>query len=109
MDAVKQRFSSVVIENKDFENLIKIYDRESAFFYCDPPYFNAEDYYDVEFGTADHERLKECLSGTKGLFLLSYNDHEFVRELYKDYNILGVVRANNLSKGNYKEVIITNY
>ena len=27
-----------MIENRDFEKLIKQYDFEDAFFYCDPPY-----------------------------------------------------------------------
>ncbi len=27
-----------MIENRDFEKLIKQYDHEEAFFYCDPPY-----------------------------------------------------------------------
>ena len=35
------------VENKDFEALIRQYDRESAFFYCDPPYFEAEGCYAV--------------------------------------------------------------
>jgi DNA adenine methylase len=103
------RIGGVVIENKDFENLIKVYDRKTAFFYCDPPYFKAESYYDVSFGTADHERLNDCLNGIKGLFMLSYDDHEFIRKMYKNYNIRGVTRANNLSSGEYKEVVITNY
>ncbi len=34
--------SSVVIEHKDFENLIKVYDRPAALFYCDPPYHSTE-------------------------------------------------------------------
>ena len=41
--------SSVVIEHKDFENLIKVYDRPTALFYCDPPYHSTEKYYDVPF------------------------------------------------------------
>lgn len=39
------RLQKVVIENKDFEKLIKQYDRPEAFFYCDPPYYNTENYY----------------------------------------------------------------
>jgi DNA adenine methylase len=109
MDAVRERLSRVVIERKDYDNLIKVYDRRDALFYCDPPYYKTEDYYDVPFGKADHIKLKDRLNGIKGLFLLSYNEDEFIRELYKDFNIHGVERANNLSKGNYKEIIITNY
>ena len=33
------RLANTVIENKDFEALIRQYDRENAFLYCDPPYF----------------------------------------------------------------------
>jgi len=109
MQAVRERLSRVVIERKDFDDLIKVYDRKDALFYCDPPYYKTEGYYDVPFGKADHIRLKDRLSGIKGLFLLSYNDDEFIRELYRDFNIRSVERANNLGKGRYREVIITNY
>ena len=106
---ISQRLKNVVIENKDFENLIKVYDRPNALFYCDPPYHTAEKYYDVQFTESDHLRLKNALDNIKGKFVLSYNDDEFVRELYKDYAVTGVTRQNNLSSGNYKEVIIKNF
>ncbi|MFR7844221.1 MAG: DNA adenine methylase [Gallintestinimicrobium sp.] len=38
-----ERLADTVIENKDFEALIRQYDREGAFFYCDPPYYMTED------------------------------------------------------------------
>lgn len=99
----------MVIENKDFESLIRNYDRPNAFFYCDPPYFKTEHYYDAAFSEADHKRLKQCLSSIKGRFILSYNDSEFIRELYRDFEICSVERPNNLSRGTYKELIIKNY
>lgn len=106
---VQQRLKSVVVEHKDFENLIKVYDRPKAFFYCDPPYHTTEKYYDVQFSEADHMRLYNVLSAIKGKFLLSYNDDAFVRELYKNFNVAAVERNNNLSTGKFKELIITNY
>lgn len=101
--------AGVVIEHKDFENLIKVYDRSNALFYCDPPYYKTEKYYDAEFSVTDHERLKNSLNSIKGYFVLSYNDDEYIRELYKDFNITAVERQNNLSNGMYKELIIRNY
>lgn len=101
--------AGVVIEHKDFENLVKVYDRPGALFYCDPPYHKTEKYYDAEFKNEDHERLCACLRSIKGRFVLSYNDDEYVRELYKNFNITAVSRQNNLSRGEYKELIITNY
>lgn len=106
---ISQRLKNVVVENKDFENLIKVYDRPNALFYCDPPYHTTEKYYDVQFTEDDHLRLKNALDHIKGKFVLSYNDDEFIRELYKDYTIINASRQNNLSTGIYKEVIIKNF
>ena len=109
LEQISNRLQKVVIEHKDFENLIQVYDRPNALFYCDPPYYKTEHYYDATFSTEDHRRLKQCLNGIKGRFILSYNDSEFIRELYRDFKIIAVERPNNLSKGTYKELIIKNY
>lgn len=106
---ISDRLKNVVIENKDFENLIKVYDRPNALFYCDPPYHTTEKYYDVQFTENDHLRLKNSLDNIKGKFILSYNDDEFIRDLYKDYTIIEAERQNNLSNGSYKELIIKNF
>lgn len=113
----KERLKSVIIENRDFENLIKTYDRPSSVFYIDPPYVNSEKYYNKNyshFTNEDHKRLNMCLKAVKGRFILSYNDCELVRKLYKNYNIMCVSRNNLLpatrnNRKEFKEVIITNY
>ncbi len=106
---VSRRLNGVVIEHKDFENLIKVYDRPGALFYCDPPYHSTERFYDMPFTEDDHRRLRDVLSGIKGRFLLSYNDDDFVRELYRDFSIIPVERSNNMSSGRFKEIIVKNY
>ena len=113
----KERLKDVIIENRDFENLIKTYDRPSAVFYIDPPYVQSEGYYNkkyVSFNKDDHLRLNSVLKGIKGRFILSYNACDFVCEMYKDYNIKYVCRNNLLpakleNRSEFKEVIITNY
>lgn len=112
LEQIETRLKSgkgVIIEHKDFENLINVYDRPNSFFYCDPPYHKAEKYYDAGFSSQDHERLNSVLKALKGRFILSYNDDEYIRELYKDFEIIPVERQNNLSSGNFKELIIKNY
>ena len=109
LEEIEERLASVVIENMDFEKLIEKYDSSKAIFYCDPPYSRTERYYDSLFNEKDHERLKTVLSGIKGRFILSYNDSEYIRELYKDFEIATTERQNNLSKGTYKELIIKNF
>lgn len=46
---VSVRLRKTIIENIDFERLIKTYDRENALFYADPPYYDAEKYYPDRF------------------------------------------------------------
>ncbi len=110
---IQKRLKSVVIENKDFENLIRVYDRKKALFYLDPPYHGTEKYYDINFSHNDHIRLKEILDKIEGKFILSYNDDAFIRELYKEYNIEEISRSNNLKNTmkseKYNELIIKNY
>lgn len=91
-----RRLKDTIIENKDFEALIKQYDRENAFIYCDPPYYQTEGHYEVVFRKEDHYRLRDTLASCQGKWLVSYNDCEFIRELYKDFNIESVSRINNL-------------
>ena len=102
-----------MIEQKDFADLIKVYDREKALFYLDPPYVGTEKYYNVSFSKEDHYRLKETLKKIEGRFILSYNNDVFIRELYSEYIIREINRKNTLtSKGNqrdYAELIITNF
>ena len=101
----------MVVENKDFGNLIDVYDREKALFFLDPPYYKMEKYYDILFLQEDHLRLCSKIRDIKGKFILSYNDCEFVRELYKDFNIHEVSRNHSLSskQNDYRELLITNY
>ena len=67
----------------------------------------------VDFSLKEHIRLKSALDQTKGKFILSYNDCDYIRELYKEYNIIEVERMNNLVQGEkkprYKEFLIKNY
>jgi DNA adenine methylase len=112
-----QRLQRVVIENKDFEKLIKQYDRPESFFYCDPPYYDTEDYYeDVGFTRKDHERLANALCNMQGKFLLSYNDCPEIRELYSRPGIIieSTTRLSNIAQRyeagkQYAELLISNY
>ena len=108
------RLANTVVENKDFEALIRQYDRESAFFYCDPPYYETEGHYAVVFRKDDHKRLRDTLAGCKGKWMVSYNDCTFIRDLYAGYSITAVSRINNLAQRyeggcEFPEVLITNY
>ena len=113
-----QRLKGVTIENKSFNDLIKLYDKEETFFYCDPPYVSTESYYKNTggFGLEEHRLLASTLSNIKGKFLLSYNDCDLVRELYKDFNIrstkeIEYTLGKNASgvKKRVSEILVCNY
>lgn len=63
---VSERLKKVVIENQDFEKIIKTYDRSCTLFYLEPPYYDAERYYPDRLNPDDHVRLKDELDVSMG-------------------------------------------
>lgn len=111
---LESRMANVVVENQDFETLIKHYDRTDTFFYLDPPYFSTESMYAVGFNWDDHVRLKDTLSKIKGKFLLSYNDCSEIRDLYQGFNMFDFSRTHSMAQRydagkEFKELLIANY
>lgn len=111
---LKNRMANVVVENQDFETLIKHYDRPDSFFYADPPYFSTEDMYAVGFNPDDHVRLRDTLRNIKGKFLLSYNDCPEIRELYSGFPLFDFSRTHSMAQRyeaskEFRELLIGNY
>ena len=79
--------------------------------------YQADQYYEaVSAGGFDHQGLAEALFSLKGKFLLSYNDCEFIRELYTRPGIVieGTTRLSNIAQRydngkQYPELLISNY
>lgn len=109
-----RRLNGVHIENLDFADCIRRYDRPHAVFYCDPPYLEASDYI-ANLDLSDHERLAELLQSIKGKFLLSINNHPRIRKLYKGFPMLTVVVKYSVSRDKSSkahdriELVIANY
>jgi len=117
IDAIHKRLDKVLVENKDFEDLIKQYDHENAFFYCDPPYSCGAGYFTTSTKAFGHERLREVLGKIQGRFLLSYDDSPKIRELYTGYEMIALERRNGINNKQgadrknkmFKELLIANY
>jgi DNA adenine methylase len=99
----------LTMHNINYKEIIEKTDSAETFYLIDPPYLckKVNRYYrnlTSEFG---HVELFEELKKVKGRFLLTYNEHEEIRKLYRNYNIETVERK----MGNivYKELYITNY
>lgn len=120
LELAYKRLQGVQIECMEYAKLIKVYgvDRQT-FFYLDPPYFiatqNPTSYYGDQhsFGVDDHITLARLLKQTPALWILSYDDHPDVHELYRDFNILSYEYQGTMNSGGQRnqrrEVLIMNY
>src|SRR5690554_6085302 len=116
------RSNDIHISNLDFEAVVKAAKKDD-FVYFDPPYDPWEDknsftsYAKGDFNKEDQIRLFETFKtldkrGVK--VMLSNHNTDFIRNLYKDYQIhvvpaKRVVNSNPNGRGNVEEVIIINY
>lgn len=113
LKASSARLSSVCLENLNYDVFIKKYDRAETFFYIDPPYFDCETMYGKDiFSPNDFQKIADLLKNIKGKFLMSINDKEEIREIFKAFKIENVETRYSISKDLNKkvsELFISNY
>lgn len=106
---------NITIENKDFEDFLNQYDKD-IFVYADPPYRlgegqNAKNNLYGDNGNLhkqfNHERFYNVMK-ERNNWVISYNDSEYIRNLYKDYKIVKVdwVYAGTNNKKPSSEILI---
>lgn len=114
--------NNIIIKNGDFKDALKNL-RKGAFVYLDPPYMPISSsssftgYTENGFDANKQVELKEVCDklNEKGVkFLQSNSDCEFIRDLYKDYNIKTIkakraINSKGNSRGEINEVLIFNY
>ncbi len=105
LEDLHSRLAAVVIENLDFEDFIRRYDRPDTLFYLDPPYWGCENDYGRDLFTRDDfDRLKGVLQAIKGRFILSLNDVPEVRSLFAGSKIESVETSYTIAKSAGKRV-----
>lgn len=127
IDKVYERIKNVRIENLDYDECIRRYDSDKTFFYIDPPYYEEnhgrgiDRSYIYNFEKKDFSKLNDVLHTIKGNFLMTINNHEYTRNMYKDFNqsILNTIycmRSVVLKQGvckskdmNVDQLIVSNY
>jgi DNA adenine methylase len=119
-------WADVTIENRDFRDIIKIYDREYTVFYCDPPHLsvgdvNRDHYYRLGFTEKDMKDLLDMLSNIKGKFVLKLPEDHLEIKFIKDwidknkYNVKEVeikhsmIKAIGEKRPKFTLVLIYNY
>lgn len=86
IEEVWKRLVHVVIECKDFRDLIPRYDRPHSFFFLDPPYWKIPGY-KYDFIEQDFLDLVEILRNIKGKFLMTINDTPEIRRIFSGFVI----------------------
>lgn len=96
------RLRNVVVLNRDgFGLLEKIEDQAGTVVYCDPPYVEKGAEYIHDFEAADHARLAGLLQRFKfARVVVSYYEHEMVRELYHGWTFVECPTSKAMGCGN---------
>lgn len=107
------RLKDVIIRNEPFQDIMDEFDYPDAFFYLDPPYENSDKFKDYP-DSVKPEAVYDAVKKLECRFLLSYNDSENIRELFKEYTIIEVeTKYSGKAKGEgfrkKTELLIKNY
>lgn len=116
---ISQVLSDAVITNYDYSDVVRK-EGENVFIFLDPPYYSATK--SALYGkngnlhkSFDHERFAETMKSCNHKWLITYDDCEYIRELFSfakiiPWNLTYGMRNVNVSssqKGN--ELFISNY
>ena len=94
------------VECADYRDVIPKH--EDAFLYLDPPYMNGQSLYGVKGNTHkgfDHRSLAELLH-KRDRWIMSYNDCQEIRELYKSNLILSIDWVYGMSKNKQSNEVL---
>lgn len=103
-------FSSINLFNLDFEDFISSQLTPTSLMFLDPPYYlnknsklygNNGDMHEY----FDHQKLFDLIK-TKNNWIITYNDCEYIRNLYKDYIILEASWSYGMNKTKKSSEII---
>jgi DNA adenine methylase len=110
-----ERLKDTILHCEDYKKIVKEYDSPQTFFYLDPPYEgirpnnNTTEY---ESDDISLEELADILSDMEGRFLLSINDSDTTRELFKEFNIKTTkpyARQSRWSDSFVSDLLVSNY
>ncbi len=88
--------------NADFASVIPLAGGANTLMFLDPQYYEAgNQLYKFKWTNADHNRLHDALAG-KSNWVMSYDDHPFIRELYK---VLAYLMAMHYSLGRNRKKV----
>ena len=124
LEKASQILQNVKITSYDYSRLLKGKKKSKVLLYLDPPYFantnlaQTSQLYKYNFTVEDHKKLSETVKKCHYYVIISYDNDDFIRRLYDNFNIYeeqwtycGSSSGENQSKTKRKgsELIITNF
>lgn len=110
---IMNRFSNLEIYHSDFEDTLSQVPA-SGLAYLDPPYYKqGKALYRYHMEDADHVRLANVLQRARYRFVLSYDDHPRIRELYSwakidSFEMTPTIQETKTPRRKNNELLITN-
>ena len=113
IDVVAERLKYVVIEKKDYKEILKIYDKDDVLFYLDPPYYvdseyytYKDKYYESDFNENEHRKMIDLLLDLEGKVILSgYKNKLYEKLENNDWKRLDFQIKKNPSQEKEKSLI----
>jgi len=97
-----KKLRDVVLECKDFRDIIKLYDSEKTLFYLDPPYVGKgrETYYRYRFTQADLTTMATLLKSIKGFWVLkiSEDNYKLIKDTLPPHEVTEIKTSKNMIK-----------
>lgn len=92
IESFTQRLQGVVIENRDYKDIIGSFDSTNTLFFLDPPYVHStrnmirgNAAYAYEMSDHDHQEMANILHSIKGMAVISGYDSELYHHLFKGW------------------------
>ena len=112
LSAAHLRMTRTNVEQLDWQECVRRYDRKHTLFYLDPPYWGTAGY-GVEFGMEQYETMASLAKSVKGKMVISVNDHPEMRRVFDGlrYKVVPITYTVGGAKGRApkKELIIMNW
>jgi len=108
IDALNARMDRVLIQKRDWKELLKKYDRESALFFFDPPYVNVKPENYAAWTMEQVQDMADTLKGCKCKFVITLNDLPEIRKTFSWCRLKGIMKRNGMRLDHkpYGELII---
>jgi len=113
---VSERLRRVNIDHLDFRKCIEYWDTPATLFFLDPPYYDVSSGGFYQFTPHDHEELRLVLGKVQGKWMLTYDDAQEIREMYKDCEVRPISSSlssqkvdNGAKRVRLRQLLITNF